>query len=220
MSLRPSEKLSPFRGNVITVQPATEPVTAADLRSFLVETTASLPDTEANALISEARQLIEDGVGIAMITQTWKVAFDRWPVTSGDWWSGVRQGSISDLHGAADSVTIPRFPLQSIVSVTTYDESGAGSVAGAIFDVDTYQKPGRISLRSGQTLPSATRSVNAIEIVYVAGYGAAVDVPAVLKRAVKQVAAYLYSHKGDDCDYGDALKAAGNLVDNYRVAKI
>jgi len=65
------------------------------------------------------------------------------------------------------------------------------------------------------------REINAIEIVYTAGFGdAATAVPPVVKRAVKQIAAYLYTHKGDDCGADDALAAAGSLLDAYRVKRL
>ena len=46
--------------------------------------------------------------------------------------------------------------------------------------------------------------------------------PASLVRAVKQLAAYLYSHRGDGCEAGDALigSGAGAILDRYKVVRI
>ena len=44
-------------------------------------------------------------------------------------------------------------------------------------------------------------------------------VPPVVKRAVKQVAAYLYANRGDCCDMRKALAAAGGLLDAYAVVR-
>ena len=83
--------------------------------------------------------------------------------------------------------------------------------------------PGRATLKRGAVWPVAMRANNAIEVVYVAGYGdAATDVPAPLKRAVKQLAGYLYAHRGDGCDVEDAYSKSGasGIVGRYKVLKV
>ncbi len=227
MALRNPVDLYQHRGNVLTSAPAVEPVTAAELRTLLRESATGLPDAEANDFIAQARQEIEDLTGLALITQSWRLTIDRWPTAREPWWDGVRQGSINDLHGPAhmSSLHLPRYPLQSVTSVTVYDEdsnSTAVTVAST-FDVDTAQRPGRITLQSGATWPIATRANNAIEVVYVAGYGdAASDVPAPLVRAVRQMAAYLYAHRGDGCSVADAYRESGAaaVAERYRVARL
>ena len=225
MTLRSVTSLHQDYGSVIVSAPASEPVTAAELRTHLRADATELPDAEANELIEEARQYIEDHYGIAFFTQSWRLSLDRWPNGSEPWWDGVRQGSITELSGGRPySLKLPRFPLQSVTSVTVYDEADddtAVNVANT-FHIDVYQKPGRMTIKAGSTWPVALRSANAIQIIYVAGYANVDDIPASLKRAVKQLAAYLYSHRGDDCDIGDAFKQAGinKIVDNFRVAKV
>lgn len=226
MSLIPRNRYSQRRGHKLDAAPAVEPVTAAELRTYLRETTSSLPDTDADAFIAEAREYIERVENIAMITQSWRLAFDRWPSRAEPWWDGVREMPVSELHQVSGSgdVRMPQYPLQSVTSVTTYSEdSTATSVALSTFDVDTYRTPGRITLKSGQTWPTATRANNAIEIVYVAGYGdAASDVPAPLKRAVKQMAGYLHAHRGDGCDVGSAYSDSGaqGVVNAFSVVEV
>lgn len=220
MSLRPATRYSDFRGHVLETAPATEPVTAGALRSYLVVDYDALPDPEADALIAEARNLIEETTGLALITQDWRLSLDRWPGQRGPWWDGVRDGAITDVFGAPAVLEMPRYPLQSVQSVTVYDEAGNASVVdvAATFDVDPYQRPGRMALRFGATWPIAMRPTNAIQIVYRAGFGT--TVPPILARAVKQVAAYLYSHKGDECDLGEAMAAAGDLLNTYTVRRL
>jgi len=223
MSLRPRTTYTQYRGHAIVAPPTVEPVTAAELRAHLAETETALPDSEANDLIATARDMIEETTGIAMISQTWRLALDCWPAHRAEWWDGVRQGAIADINGAPDYVYLPRYPLTSIDAVTVYDEAStaASVVVADTFDVDTYQKPGRMVLRNGATWPIALRGSNAIEIDYIAGFGAtAASVPPTLRRAVKQVAAYLYSHTGDDCTPDDSLGAAGALLGAYRVKRI
>lgn len=225
MSLRPVIPLVQHRGHVQTSAPASEPVTPAELRAQLAETETGLPDAQANALIAEARELIEQMTGLALISQQWTLALDRWPAGQEQWWDGVRQMAISEIYTANSlrAVELPRYPLASVDSVTVFDDAGTSAAVtiADVFDVDTYRRPGRMVLRNGATWPIALRASNAIVIVYTAGFGAnASAVPAILKRAVKQVAAYLHSHYGDDCTPEDALGSARGLLDAYAVKRL
>lgn len=216
-----------MRGSVRTIAPAIEPATVDEVRKQ-----ARIDHTHddwliANA-ISEAREMIEDRLNIAMISQTWRATFDYWPGGGGDpWWDGVRDGSISEMHGGAvqRGFELPRWPLASITSVTTYDEeSNATAVTVAdVFDVDTDSRPGRLALKAGQSWPVALRRINAIEVVYSAGYGTKqAEVPAPLRRAVRNIAAFLTEHRGD-CGGTEAImrdSGAGPLLDAYRIARL
>lgn len=226
MSIRSAVPLYQFRGSVLVTAPASEPVTAAELRTHLRADSAELPDAEANALITDARTEIENMTGIAFITQTWRLSLDRWPAGGEAWWDGIREMSITELYNSStlQSLALPRFPLASITSVTVYDEDSVATVVSVAntFNVDTYQTPGRLTLKRGQTWPVALRANNAIEVIYVAGYTNAANVPAPMKRAIKQLAAFMYSHRGDDCDPKDAYNASGaaGIMAAYKVARI
>lgn len=226
MSLRASVPLYQHRGSVIVTAPASEPVTASELRTHLRADSTELPDAEANALITDARSEIEMMTGLAFITQTWRLALDRWPAGGEAWWDGVREGSIHDLYGpnTLRSVNLPRWPLASITSVTVYDEASTSTAVTVanVFDVDTYSIPGRLTIKRGAVWPVALRASNAIEIVYVAGYTSAANVPAPMKRAVKQLAAYLYAHRGDDCEPREAYVSSGAeaILGTYRPMKV
>jgi len=213
MTLRPAIPLYQQRGSVLVTAPASEPVTASELRTHLRVDATELPDAEANGLIAEARQMIEDMVGLAFISQTWRLSIDRWPGGAEAWWDGVRQMAISELYApsAMTSVSLPRWPLASITSVTVFDEDSNSQVVTVAntFDVDVYQVPGRLTLKRGSTWPIALRSNDAIQIVYVAGYANAAAVPAPLKRALKQLAAFLYTNRGDACEPANAMDKSG-----------
>lgn len=228
MTLRSPIRTAQYRGNVLVTGPAVEPIVPSELQDHLRVDSSMLTFVEANELIAEARQEIEDQTGIALINQTWRLALDNWPGAQEPWWSGTVQSSISELYGPRGmlgTIELPRYPLGSITSVTVYDEdSNATSVTVAdVFDIDTYQTPGRLRLKSGQTWPVALRPTNAIEIVYVAGYGAnRVFVPAPLKRAIKMMAGYMFSHRGDGCDSTEAYEMSGaaKIVGKYKVKRI
>lgn len=230
MSLRSAMPITQHRGHVLLSGPAAEPVTAAELRTHLAmasDDTTTLSDDEADGLITDARTMIEEYSGLSLINQSWRMTLDRWPAGREAWWDGVRQGSSSDLYNASalTSVLPPRYPLSSITSCTVYDEDGnATSVTVAdTFDVDTYSKPGRLTLKRGSVWPVALRANNAIEIVYVAGHGAtASNVPGPLKRAVKHLAGYLFEHRGDACSVEDMMAKSGasGFVGGYRVQRL
>lgn len=163
--------------------------------------------------------------GIAFITQAWTLALDHWPAGRDLWWDGVRQGAIGDMHApnSLRAVTLPKYPLQSVGTVTVFDDAGTSATVNiaATFDIDVFRRPGRMVLRNGATWPIALRASNAIVIEYTAGYGASGStVPAVLKRAVKQVASYLHTHRGDDCSPDMALDSARSMLDAYAVKRL
>lgn len=227
MSLRSTTDYYDYRGNVIVTPPALEPVTAVELIAYLRETETGLPTSEADDFIQEARQMIEDLTGLALITQTWRMTIDQWPTGREQWWDGVREGHPDALraNGARMSLRLPRYPLQSVSSVKTFDEDSNETpiVVADTFDIDTDQNRGRLTLQRGAVWPTAMRANNAIEIEYIAGYGStADDVPAPLKRAIKQLAAYLYSHRGDDCEMGDVMTKSGaqSILNTYRVRAV
>ena len=225
MSLRSPVQMTSARGSVIVTQPAIEPVTAAEFKVQVRDD--ALTDAEALAWVTTARAYIEEMNNLAIITQTWRLALDRWPSGREKWWDGVRQGSRTELYGPSSfsDVPLPRYPLQSITSVTTFDTGdNATSVTVAdVFNVDTYRTPGRLALRFGQTWPIALRETNAIVIDYAAGYGSAAnDVPAPIKQGILLMAASLYENRGDGCSTVDAYAMSGarGMVDIYTAKAI
>lgn len=224
MSLRAPISLAQHRGSVLVTAPTAEPVTPAELWAHLRADSSEFP--EASTYITDARQEIENRSGVAMLTQTWRMALDRWPTGGEAWWDGVREGSVSDLYGSNTrrSVELPKWPLASITSVTVYDEASNASTVtvGDVFDVDLYRRPGRMTLKRGSTWPVALRGSNAIEIVYVAGYTSAANVPGPMKRAIRQLAAYMYSHRGDDCTPEESyvISGAEAIMAAYKPARL
>ena len=225
MTLRPSVQLYQNRGNTVVTGPAVEPLTAEDLWAHLRTDENEFPD--ALDYITAARSHIESLTNVAMIEQTCRMTIDRWPNGSEAWWDGVQQLPASELYNASSmrSVALPRWPLSSIVSVTVYGEDGEANAINVAntFDVDTFSNPGRLTLKRGATWPVAMRANNAIEIIYTAGHGdQPCEVPFMYKQAVKQMAAYMYEHRGDSCSTGDAFQMSGasSILVVYKAARI
>lgn len=212
MSLRSNSPEFPHRGNRQITAPAIEPVTATELRTELRTDSTSMPDAEANGIIAQARNMIEEMSGLALINQTWRLTLDQWPGYIEPWWDGVRQTSVTELLGGRPrTITFPRYPLSAVSAVRTYNEAGTPTTQtiATYFIVDIESRPGRMGLKTGQLWPTASQAINAIQIDYVAGFGtAAADVPPVLRAAVLILAAYYYDHRGE-CDMRMAYAKSG-----------
>ncbi len=224
MTLRAPVRQHPFRGHAIAVPPSFEPVTLDSVKSALI-ISGNDDDVILTEYIATAREHIEGITGLAMIHQEWVLSLDTWPGGADPWWDGWRDGSRSEIFGAHGSLLLPRYPLVSVDAVTVYDEDGtpATVTVADTFDIDTYQRPGRMVLKRGATWPVALRAANAIKIEYTAGFGAdGSTVPAALRSAVRQMAAYLYTHRGDGCDVADAYQKSGavSLVSSQAAARI
>lgn len=225
MSIRPVIDLYQDRGSVIVTSPESEPVSLLEMKRYL-RIDDNSDDIVLSDQIMEARRFIEDQIGLAFISQSWRLSIDRWPAGGEAWWDGVRETSITEIYrtNIIQSLAFPRWPLVSVTSVTVYDEDSTATVINVAntFDVDVYQTPGRITLKRGQTWPVALRANNAIQIVYVAGYANAAAVPMTMKRAVRQLAAFMYNHRGDDCDASQAFSDSGaaSLVNQFKVMRV
>jgi len=219
MALRQTVSYTQYRGHTLDTAPASEPVTANDVKAQLeIDVSDTSKDTQIELYIEAAREMVEQYTGLALITQTWLLTLDNWPNSGEMWWDGVREGAISELQasGRASNVFLPRYPLQSVDSITA---DGSAVVVSDIFTVDTQQKPGRLVIKSGAAWPDVLRTANGIAITYTAGYGAnATDVPAALRLAIIQMAAYMFEHRGD-CNTQDAMTMSGakSLLGAYMV---
>lgn len=151
--------------------PASEPVTLAEARIACdLWADESAHDDHLTILIAAARRLIEERTGLALITQTWRLTLDRFPV-------------------GEDHLYLPRAPLQSVSSVTYTDTAGDSQTWDSDdYIVSTDHRPGRISPAFGQVWPTARDQADAVAITYIAGYGdAASDVPNLARHAVLMV---------------------------------
>ena len=163
--------------------PAEEPVSLAEARTFLkLDTEAE--DGLVSTLIAAARLHVESVTGRALVNQNWRLVLDSWPFDR--------------------LVTLPVSPLVSLTSITAFDADGdEHAVPMAQFDAATGVTPARLILpRTVEGMP-ALRERFGIEIDYVAGFGAAIDVPSDLKRGVLALVAHWFEHR-------DAVLVAGS----------
>lgn len=128
--------------------------------------TNSTDDPMLSSFISAARQGAEKELRRKLVTQSVSTYFDDFP--------RMRER---------------RFmlePTQSITSITYLDTDGAEQTLSASnYVVDTQSAHTRIDEAYGTCWPATRGQINAIRITYVAGYGAAADVPACIKTWMK-----------------------------------
>ena len=156
--------------------PSEEPVSLDEARAHL--RLESGEDDYLSDLIAAARRHCESFQGRAYVTQTWDLYLDAFP-------------------GGCIKVPLP--PLQSVTFIKYKDSCGVLQTLGTYdYVVDAYSEPGLIFLAYGKSWPSTYPEANAVQIRFVAGYGAASDVPPEIKQAILLKIADLYENRGDE----------------------
>lgn len=183
-------------GLICVVPPAAEPVSIADAKAHL----RLDADDEAGLLvllIAGAREVAETVTGRALVTQTWRMSLDFWGESGGprdrlDPFLAPIAGRVSGRI----AVELPKPPLVSVASVTTFDAAGSGTVWDpAAYFVDRGGAPGRIVRLRGAPWPAPGRPAGGIEIVFTAGYGGPQAVPAALRQAVLLLVAHWFENR-------------------------
>ena len=179
-----------------TVEPTIEPITAAQLKEHL-RLDPDSDDSEMDSYIKVSREFVENYTNRSLINRTLKISIDGVTDVDVPLWEGMRVGP--DISLRKRSIALPRPPVVSVTSVTTFDDNDNSAIMNASkYYVDTAREPAQIILRNGETWPTALRVGNAIEIIYIAGYGtSATSVPESLRLAIKQYATYLYEARGE-----------------------
>jgi len=145
-------------------------------------------DAQILRFIKSAREEAEKRMRRYLITQTLDAYFDSFPDCDR---SGNRM------------VKLP--PLQSVTAITYVDTDGIEQTLDvAQYQVDATGDCGRIIPAYGYDWPSTRDQMNAVKIRFIAGYGAAADVPEPIKDWIKQRVKQKY-------DQPDAINI-GNIV--------
>lgn len=163
---------------VVTAEPASEPVTLAEVKAQLRIDYAD-EDAYLTGLIPAARELVEAMTGRRMITRTEKLLLDFFP--------------------PSDAIIIPVAPVSAVGAIVTKDEDDAPTAfASSKYVLDTSGPVAKIVLKRGATWPvlaSNAKPVNAIEIPFTSGYGSAALVPAKMKLAVKLLVGHFFENR-------------------------
>jgi len=157
----------------IISEPATEPVTLAQVKLHS-RISHSEDDSWLTMAIVVARQYIEKTCELSLITQTRRTTF-----------AGFHKPWLTLAYG----------PTISITTIEYYDQ------ANDLQTLATYQaalesNPCLIVPAAGQPWPSTMPNrIDAVKVTYVAGYGAAENVPAALKQGILLLVDFWYSNR-------------------------
>ncbi|HEV2612537.1 MAG TPA: phage head-tail connector protein [Noviherbaspirillum sp.] len=133
------------------ITPATElAVTLADAKAHL-RIDGDDQDAMVEAWIRGITAHAEHQMGRSILTQTWRCTLDAFP----------------------DAIRLDFPPIVSVSSVKYIDEDGAEQTLDpADYIVDTVSEPGYIVPADGVEWPATMARINAVNVEYVAGYGA------------------------------------------------
>jgi uncharacterized phiE125 gp8 family phage protein len=107
-------------------------------------------------------------------------------IASANWYGpqwGTNPGPLSAARvdgRTGYEIYLPHPPLQAIVSITYYDDTGTlQTLDSSQYIVDTYSKPARVVPAPNTTWPATQQSrINCVEVTFRCGYGdAGSDVP-------------------------------------------
>lgn len=165
-----------------TVEPASEPVTLAEVKAF-ARIEYDHDDALITGWITNARRVIEENTKRALITQTWTATMDRLPaiVYAGD----------PDPWPFGNSTT-PRMirlspaPVASITSLV---------IDGATISAGNYRLKGDMLAVKAAVEDSDDELGDAVVVTFVTGYGDADDVPVMIKQAIKTLVSHFYENR-------------------------
>lgn len=142
----------PLHGrSVVVTEPALHPVSLAELKNAM-RVSGTADDSYITGLIIAARRQVEKDLSDACLVST-GVAYwiDRRPETR--------------------VLQIPRWPLQSVASVKSYDHNDVETTLSADnYLVDTVSRPGRVILNYDATWPSSLRPYKSIVVNHTSGF--------------------------------------------------
>ncbi len=183
--------------------PGAEPLSLEEVKAYLRIDGAN-EDSLLQSLILTSRLHIEVALGLAMMSQSWKLVLDDWPQ------KGV--------------VELPIAPVKQISDVRIVGQDGSPqSLDGSDYDVDTSGRPARLFKRRG-TWPAPGRKRGGIDVDIGAGFGeTASEVPEPMRQALLLLVAHWYEHR-DPIEIGapsTAVPAAvSRLLNPYRVVRL
>ncbi len=173
-----TEKTADVKGNrflsVIT-EPTEYPVTVSEIKEF-ARIDGNDEDSILETFLSGVVNNVENYLGRALITRTYKLIMDEW-----------NQREIELMYP----------PLISVSSVNTVDESNVETVYDSdYYYVITESIPGRLIIKKDSDMPTNTeRDYAGFNIKYIAGYGSASSVPKQIKIAIMQWVTMIYEKR-------------------------
>lgn len=150
-------------------------------------------DDDIRACVSDAVAQVDgpDGVGLCLLTQTWRLSLDCWP----------RRGGI----------VIPLRPVQSIEAITYVDPDDVQqTLAPDQYACDLDHAPATIvPAWNVHYWPSLKRAPGVVKVEFKAGFGdLATAIPGDIVGAVKLIAGHRFYNRVDGPDLAEIARAA------------
>jgi len=214
---------------VNTVAATEEPVSVDEMKVHLrIDADDSFDDELIATAIQSARIEAENETLRTLVTSTWRFSMDRFPaaVDTGPWSVGfeVAPGRIRQVPGYSRNsgeFTLPLSPVQSVTSFSYLDNTGAAqAIAPTGYEIDLAGYPATITPAFGTGWPSIRAGRAGVIVEIVAGYGAAVDVPALFKSWIKLRVATMYRHRESVITFRGTiqeLEFVDRLLDPFRI---
>ncbi|MGA0398005.1 MAG: head-tail connector protein [Ilumatobacteraceae bacterium] len=163
-----------------TSAPAVEPVTTAEAKEYLrIDSSDDSQNAILAILIKAARTRVEEYLRRSLITRTYS-----WEMNGDD---------------MRDRIEIPRPPVQSVTSLTIYEEDSAGVETSYTEAAENWQLVEASYLKHRNDGWEVNRMDRAGTLVYVAGYGdASTDIPADILMVIFRLLALWYERRGDE----------------------
>lgn len=175
--------------------PTEKPVSLTEAKAHL-RVEHALDDAYITAAIDAATAEIDGRDGMlrrSLCTQTWDYFLSYFPIHR--------------------RICLPFPPVQSIVHVKYFNEANVEQTfAPENYEVVTVAEQAYISLAYNASWPGTYDREQAVNIRYVAGYGAAADVPANIRSAILIRVGELYANRGDDEWAGDMSAPVKRLL--------
>lgn len=176
----------------VATPPSTEPISRTEAKLHL-RVDHDDENTLIDGLISAARELVENRIRRALITQTLHLYLDEFPVRCNP--------SPAFPYYRSGEIELQKSPVQTTGFEVHYIASGASDntytqLASTEFKLDHISSPARLTPEYGKVWPATKQTNNAVKIVYVAGYGAAAAVPAPIRQAMLLLIDTWYEQRG------------------------
>jgi uncharacterized phiE125 gp8 family phage protein len=187
----------------LTAAASEEPVTLDEAK---LQIRQDLNDVGENSriqqMISAGRAWVENLTRKRLITQTWRLWLDSFPIFP-------TEDDDCDDAPSLYAIKLPFAPVSAISGISYYDGNNAlQTLDTATYQTDLVSLPARILPAFGYFWPITYPRLKAVRLDFTVGYGAASAVPDAFKNAIKLHVQGAY----DGVDNSEAIK---NLLQEY-----
>jgi uncharacterized phiE125 gp8 family phage protein len=181
-------------------QPATEPVSLAEIRSALaIQPSDTSSDATITRRITEAREWAENHMQRAVSSSNWRLSLDEFP----------------------DAIRLPMAPVSSVISLSYTDTAGTvQTLNSSLYGLDSGSDSDAWILPAYQTTwPETADHANSVVVEYTAGW---TTPPAQIKEAIILIVIQLMQFQGAQASgYAPTIpRAALQRLDQFRVLEI